>query len=462
MFNKIFFFLFLILSNIAYSQKNLVLNPSFEEDNGKFRCYFYPNGSFPITNWISGSEGSIDAFTTKLSTKCIMNPLNDSFAGQKPRTGQNFVGFSNVYTEKIDYREYVRGTLSEPLIVGSRYKIEFYVCLSDFSNTASNNIGLVFINNKEKIFANVDPIPLKPDVNYSGKPITEKDKWTLLSFDFIATKPNLDAFLIGNFFSTNETNFQILSESKPVETYLLLDDVSIYRDELAFDLPTHVCKGETIELPKISKTGFKGTWNTEFDSQNSKSYVFTQDSGNPKRQFTFDIEITKGLEFELTTYCQNYEFYIEAKFKENSNVPIVDFDWSLNNIKINNKSLVLKLADFKNLITTENIINVTLTNQAGCKWNEKNVFSGKNLCKIQKEVTPNAHGSNDFLDLSSFGGVDLKIYNRFGNVVYENNNYRTEWNGKLENNVLLPVGNYMYQIQTKIGEEISGWIQLTY
>ena len=462
MLKKIFFFLFLISFNQAFSQKNLVLNPSFEEDNGKLRCYFYPKGNFPMYNWTSGSEGSIDAFSTTLSTKCIMNPLNDSFAGQKPRTGKNFVGFSNVFTESVDYREYVRGKLSEPLVVGSPYVIQFYVCLSDFSNTASNNIGLLFINDKDKTFANVDPIPLKPDVNYSGKPITEKDKWTLMSFEFVATKPNLDAFLIGNFFSTKDTNYQILTEGKPVETYLLLDDVTIYRDELVFDLPTQVCKGEIIELPSISKTGFAGSWNAEFDALNSKSYVFTQDKSNPKRQFKIDIGITEGLDFDLITYCQNYEFYIETKFKETSISPIVSYDWIINNTKIENKSTILKLADYQNLIKIENNINVTLTNEAGCKMSRNIIFSNRNLCKIQKEVSPNADGSNDFLDLSSFGGVDLKIYNRFGNVVYENKNYTTEWSGKLDDNTLLPVGNYMYQIQNKIGEELSGWIQLVH
>ena len=139
-----------------------------------------------------------------------------------------------------------------------------------------------------------------------------------------------------------------------------------------------------------------------------------------------------------------------------------NFRWIINNTKIENKSTILKLADYQNLIKIENNINVTLTNEAGCKMSRNIIFSNRNLCKIQKEVSPNADGSNDFLDLSSFGGVDLKIYNRFGNVVYENKNYTTEWSGKLDDNTLLPVGNYMYQIQNKIGEELSGWIQLVH
>lgn len=462
MFNKMFIFLCLIFYSQTFSQKNLVLNPSFEENNGNLRCYFYPIGNFPIYNWSSGSEGSIDAFSTNLPSECIMNPLNDSFAGQKPRTGKNFVGFSNIYLEAEDYREYIRGNLSEPLVVGSAYKIEFYVCLSEFSNSASNNLGLVFINNKDKTFANVDPIPLKPDVNYAGKPISNKDKWTLISFDFIATKPNLDAFLIGNFFSTKETNFEILSDSKPVETYWLLDDVTIYRNELVFDLPTRVCKGEIIEFPNISNTGFTGSWNREFDNQNSKSYIFTQDKGSPKRQFIIDIEITQNLDFDLITYCKNYEFYIEVKFKVSNNLPIINYDWTINHTKIDNKSTVLKLADFQNLITSENSINLKLTDVNGCEFSQKVSFSNKNLCKIQKEVSANADGLNNFLDLSSFGGVDLKIYNRFGNIVYENKNYTNEWSGKIDNDILLPVGNYLVQIKTQIGEELSGWIQLTH
>ena len=45
---------------------------------------------------------------------------------------------------------------------------------------------------------------------------------------------------------------------------------------------------------------------------------------------------------------------------------------------------------------------------------------------------------------------------------YENSNYKNEWHGQSKKGENLPTGTYFYQIQTKIGEEFTGYIQLTY
>ncbi|WP_262674644.1 gliding motility-associated C-terminal domain-containing protein [Paenimyroides tangerinum] len=81
---------------------------------------------------------------------------------------------------------------------------------------------------------------------------------------------------------------------------------------------------------------------------------------------------------------------------------------------------------------------------------------------MQKGISPNGDGLNEYFDLVSFGGVDLKIFNRYGSVVYEKSNYKNEWNGQSKTGKQLPSGTYFYQIQTNIGEQFTGYIQLTY
>jgi len=462
MFKKIVIFLYLIISYQVFSQQNLVLNPSFENVNGKLKCYLYGIDDFVVSNWESASEGSIDVFSLNLDSNCVMYPLNDSFADQKPRTGKNYLGFTSIYNDEKEYREYLRGNLSEVLEVGALYKIEFYVCLSSFATAASNNIGLTFINSKTPIFPNVDLIPLVPDVNYSGKPITEDDKWTLLTFDFIATKPNLDAFIIGNFYNSADTNYKILSDRVPIESYMLIDDVSISRVNVDFDIPKEICAGESISFPLKSTSGIVGTWAPEFNPYQSETYTFTSKIGEEILELNFDVLVRKNYTFELSHYCSNYQYFVKAKFQEEELPKINSFKWELNNTRIINNNLKLNVSDYSNLLKDNNILKLTLTDENGCENFQTIEVSGKSLCKIQKEVTPNNDGINDFLDLESFGGVNLKIFNRFGNIVYENESYKTEWNGQQNENGKLPVGEYYYQLETSAEEILNGWINLIY
>jgi len=452
----------LFISLQIFAQQNLVANPSFEEVSGQLKCYLYDVGKFPITNWRSASEGSIDAFSMQLSSTCIMYPLNDTFGGIKPRTGKNYLGFSNIFNDGKDYREYLRGKLITPLEVGALYKIEFYVCLSNFSSAAMNNIGVAFINDKTKTFANVGPIPIKPDVNYSGKPITKRDKWTLLTFDFVATTPNLDAFIIGNFFSSEATDFKILSEQLPIEAYVLIDDISVNKIDVSFDLPSRICSGEKVDFPLKTTNDIVGFWTPEFNPYQSQTYTFTSQFENSKLEIKQDIIVLNDISFELITYCENFEFFVEAKFNPNESREVKSFNWKLNNIKLNSNQSKINLSEYKKLLRDKNEIELEITNENGCKQIQKNLFNGTSLCKIQNELTPNNDGVADFFDLNSFGGVDLKIFNRFGTVIYENPKYFNTWKGNGIDSKLLPVGNYYYQIETNRGEQITGWIQLTY
>ena len=256
----------------------------------------------------------------------------------------------------------------------------------------------------------------------------------MLTFDFIATKPNLDAFIIGNFYNSADTNYKILSDRVPIESYMLIDDVSISRVNVDFDIPKEICAGESISFPLKSTSGIVGTWAPEFNPYQSETYTFTSKIGEEILELNFDVLVRKNYIFELSHYCSNYQYFVEAKFQEEELPKINSFKWELNNTRIINNNLKLNVSDYSNLLKDNNILKLTLTDENGCENFQTIEVSGKSLCKIQKEVTPNNDGINDFLDLESFGGVNLKIFNRFGNIVYENESYKTEWNGQQNEN----------------------------
>ena len=64
-------------------------------------------------------------------------------------------------------------------------------------------------------------------------------------------------------------------------------------------------------------------------------------------------------------------------------------------------------------------------------------------------ITPNSDGKNDFFIISCVMDFEntLTIYNRFGGLVYEVDNYQNDWSGYDNNNEPVPDGGYMWVLQ---------------
>jgi len=72
---------------------------------------------------------------------------------------------------------------------------------------------------------------------------------------------------------------------------------------------------------------------------------------------------------------------------------------------------------------------------------------------IPNSFTPNGDGINDVFKIEGFGFTefDLKIYNRWGSLIFETNNSQVTWDGSQNGNPL-PSGYYGYRIQIKGAE----------
>ncbi|MFN6397603.1 MAG: gliding motility-associated C-terminal domain-containing protein, partial [Bacteroidota bacterium] len=69
-------------------------------------------------------------------------------------------------------------------------------------------------------------------------------------------------------------------------------------------------------------------------------------------------------------------------------------------------------------------------------------------------------GTNDLWQVTAFGGtclarVYVNVFNRYGNVVYKNDNYQNTWDGTY-NGKPVPDGTYYYVIDYRLinGESI--------
>ena len=105
--------------------------------------------------------------------------------------------------------------------------------------------------------------------------------------------------------------------------------------------------------------------------------------------------------------------------------------------------------------------SLTVTNVEGCfASNSTEILN--TLCAIPQGVSANNDGNNDSFNLSGFGIVpNVKIFNRYGMTVFEQNNYINQWHGQDFNNNELPSATYYYLLKLASGEVKSGWVYLT-
>jgi gliding motility-associated-like protein len=81
---------------------------------------------------------------------------------------------------------------------------------------------------------------------------------------------------------------------------------------------------------------------------------------------------------------------------------------------------------------------------------------------VPNGFTPDGDGINDkfvIVGLDSYTSKALTIYNRYGNMVYETNNYQNDWDGS-SNGSELPDGTYFYILELNGSETKSGYVYI--
>ena len=98
--------------------------------------------------------------------------------------------------------------------------------------------------------------------------------------------------------------------------------------------------------------------------------------------------------------------------------------------------------------TTTTVYNLFSIDQHGCYAGDDVTVTVKNgdVLFFYSAFTPNNDGDNDVFYIGNLGKYpdnNLKIYNRYGKMVYSATNYDNSWNGTYLGN-LLPTGTYFY------------------
>ena len=168
---------------------------------------------------------------------------------------------------------------------------------------------------------------------------------------------------------------------------------------------------------------------------------------------TFTTQVTQNtnsIAIDLTSGCESNDYVLKATVSNPADV--VSYVWS---------GPAFTQGDAPNaiIVTAIGTYQVIVTTPDGCTVTRD--FTPTDVaCDIQKGISPNNDGKNDFFDLSALHVKHLTIFNRYGTQVYEAKNYMKEWHGQSAGGMELPDATYFYVIEKQDGKKETGWIYI--
>ncbi len=211
--------LFCILAVLAMYQssqaQNLVLNSGFES---YVTCpSFGQFGTTWINNWSKPSIASSDYYNSMCPG---IVPTQ-----QSPLGGNAYAGII-AYNYGSEYREYITGSFSSPLIVGKTYYVEFHVSLHDGYVNAIHQLGAYFSNTAPGPFSSVLHINVTPQIQNSSGLLSNNSGWTAVNGTFVADGGE-QFITIGNFNNDSNTTVVQVGNIGNLGSYYFIDSVSV-------------------------------------------------------------------------------------------------------------------------------------------------------------------------------------------------------------------------------------------
>jgi len=216
--------------------QNLVPNPSFEDTASMFCGVFLPaDFDSSIHYWYTPTNGTPDLYSTQINQSCWNYQPNSTYSGpicikgsQMPRTGNVFAGLYCFSIQGLNQREYIQSPLTNSMVPGNLYYVEFYANLPDDQQYYTNQLGAYF-SDQAVSASNDQPLPYSPQV--AAIPyISNTAGWVKISGSFQAASA-CNYITIGNFY--NDSNTPVISNpggsSAPgcYGAYYFIDDVTV-------------------------------------------------------------------------------------------------------------------------------------------------------------------------------------------------------------------------------------------
>ncbi|HNP33827.1 MAG TPA: gliding motility-associated C-terminal domain-containing protein [Flavobacterium sp.] len=234
--------------------------------------------------------------------------------------------------------------------------------------------------------------------------------------------------------------------------------------EPIFSIPNALCYAASLILPSISDNGINGTWNPAANNLATTTYTFTPNPGECAISKTQTVSIFEDFDFEIVDDCVGSDYILSVNpIAKSFDINSATYNWQYTTTSVGNNTDFDVTTFVKDNSLSEQLpitISLTVTDSDGCS-KTKQFLVESIFCGIQKGVSANGDGDNDFFDLSLLNVKKLEIFNRYGVKVYSKENYYKEWHGQSNEGKNLPDATYYYVIEFKNNSKSkTGWIYL--
>ncbi len=260
----------------------------------------------------------------------------------------------------------------------------------------------------------IGPPDLIEDCGFAGFIVSRTDATDSLA---------VQVFLSGS--ATNGVDYAYLPDT-------LILGVGVFTDTIGFTpLYDGITEGtETVIFNIVIENQCDGTFDTTSTTVNILDYIPMIISGIDS------VNVCSEMNETALLYCT-----------VGNGVPPYTFVWSPDNGYPSNDS-ILVLPD--QLEPNLNIFEVIVTDQCNKNISLPPIMVYDQCPLVAPNIiTANNDNINDFFiiqNLEDFDAVELQIFNRWGNLIYENSDYQNDWKGETSNGNLLTEGVYFYKV----------------
>ena len=452
----------------------------------------------------------------------------------------SFTLVSHIATTQLDYtRNFLETKLTQPLVAGEDYVIEFYTVRRARSAYTTKDIG-AFVSQDTFRYSDFRKQNISPQVKAKDSVYNTKhdySRWTQIKGSFTALGGE-EFLTIGNFKNYNLNGPKPVSlNPTPIDTQLtsamatlripddyFFDAVYLYKSTdsiFAVSLPadTTLCPGDSLRLYANHTNTFKiqanktfrwstgatdssitigspGTYWVEVAYNNRwkqydiivVDYYPTYQSGLPKDTticegefITVQVSAASGVSHQwsngsngnITTLSSEGAHWVKSftacdtlvdtltisyypeedlglptdtvlcrgKFVELVANQILDADYSWNSGSTTNSSTYFEegTATLTVITKCDTLTATTQIEQNDCE--EPEVY-------IPNSFTPNGDGLNEYFEIVNLPADNsLKVFNRWGEMIYEATPYRNDWDGTMSNGSKALDGVYIFQLR---------------
>ncbi|HWZ23003.1 MAG TPA: hypothetical protein VNW06_10140 [Cytophagaceae bacterium] len=208
--------LLIVVFSINTLAQNLVSNPGFEKNTG---CPERNGDIKKCISWSTTGLGSTPDYFNTCYTKGKYTGIEigvpeNSEGTRIPVSGDAYVGLALYFKKNYYAREYLQNSLLAPLEKGVKYKISFYISLSDSSEFISDHISVGFSMMPGGIMSN-PPEPLLTTrylVTIKNDTALSSRKWAKVEAEYIAGGG--EEYMIIGSFSANMTTAEYKKKIK--------------------------------------------------------------------------------------------------------------------------------------------------------------------------------------------------------------------------------------------------------